>query len=476
MADTYWGRYKTINVAIGVATVGHIILIMSAIPPVIRNPNGAIAAFIIGLVLFGIGVGFFKCNISPLIAEQYESEHPRPTIETRANGERVILDPVMTIQRIYMRYYLMINVGALIGQISMVYAEKYVGFWLSFFLPTIMFLCCPIVMIICRNRYVRRPPAGSVLSKSFHLWGFAMKGKWSINPATTIRHLVNPQTWEDAKPSKVENKPSWMTFDDAWVDEVFRGLKACSVFVWFPIYWLAYSQMTNNLVSQAATMKLNGIPNDVVNNLDPFALIIFIPLLDKFGYPFLASLGFKFTPIKRITAGFFCGTLSMICAAVIQLYIYRTSPCGYGASTCKQEPPLSVWVQTPAYLLIAFSEIFASITGLEYAFTKAPKNMRSLVTGVFLFTNAFASAIAQAFVGLSADPLLVWLYTSVAIISGIGGIGFWLNFKGLDHQEDALNALPESTYRGQELSVEDEEAVKREQETQEKIRKAQGLN
>ena len=58
---------------------------------------------------------------------------------------------------------------------------------------------------------------------------------------------------------------------------------------------------------------------------------------------------------------------------------------------------LSVWIQTGSYVLIAFSEILASITGLEYAFTKAPKNMRSLVMAVFLFTTAISSAIGEAF-------------------------------------------------------------------------------
>jgi hypothetical protein len=29
-----------------------------------------------------------------------------------------------------------------------------------------------------------------------------------------------------------------MTFDDKWVEEVRRGFKACSVFVWFPLYCL----------------------------------------------------------------------------------------------------------------------------------------------------------------------------------------------------------------------------------------------
>lgn len=33
-------------------------------------------------------------------------------------------------------------------------------------------------------------------------------------------------------------------------------------------------QMTTNLVSQAATMELNGVPNDVIHNLNPFTLIM----------------------------------------------------------------------------------------------------------------------------------------------------------------------------------------------------------
>jgi POT family proton-dependent oligopeptide transporter len=54
----------------------------------------------------------------------------------------------------------------------------------------------------------------------------------------TFRQLTADDFWENAKPSKQvgEAKPAWMTFDDNWVDEVKRGLKACTVFCWYPIY------------------------------------------------------------------------------------------------------------------------------------------------------------------------------------------------------------------------------------------------
>ena len=241
--------------------------------------------------------------------------------------------------------------------------------------------------------------------------------------------------------------------------------------------WLAYGQMTNNLVNQAATLQTGGVPNDVINNLNPITLIICIPIFDKVIYPAIAKTGFRFTPIKKIFMGFVMGTLSMITAALIQHFIYQQSPCGYNASDvsgCVRElgpPPISVWVQTPAYVIIAFSEIFASITALEYAFTKAPKNLRSAVTGCFLFANAFSSALGQAFVGLATDPLLVWLYTTVACIMAVGGIGFWFTFRKLDKMEDQLNALPESTYRGRGNSVRavENEEMRQEQDKQERV-------
>ena len=51
-----------------------------------------------------------------------------------------------------------------------------------------------------------------------------------------------------------------------------------------------------------------------------------------------------------------------------------------------------------SYILVAFSEILVATTILEYAFTKAPKNMRSLVMSALLSTGGIAAAMGEAFV------------------------------------------------------------------------------
>ena len=454
IADTYLGRYKTIMYSIAIAVVGHVLLTVSAAPSVLeRGGSAGIAIFVIAIFVMGIGTGGFKSNISPLIAEQYRE---RMHVKVLKSGERVIVDPVATISRMYMYFYLMINVGALIGQIGMVYAEKYVGFWLAYALPTFLFLLCPLVMYVARNKYVCAKPTGSIIPTFFSALGLAMKGRWSLNPVTTARRMKAADFWESAKPSYFKSRglpvPKKVIWDDQWIDELRRGVKACYVFLYYPLYWLTYNQIIGNLTSQAATMTLNGLPNDILQNLDPFALIIFIPVFDFVIYPGMAKLGYPISPIKRIYWGFFLGTGAMIWACVLQHYIYMTSNCGNMASnsfldaaeTIPCVSPINVWVQTGSYVLIAFSEIMASITGLEYAFTKAPKNMRSIVMSLFLFQSAISVAIGEAFVSISADPLLVWNYGVMAVLSFIGGCLCYISFRKLDRDEMRLNYLPEA--------------------------------
>ncbi|KAF9872543.1 hypothetical protein CkaCkLH20_10040 [Colletotrichum karsti] len=438
LADAKFGRYKVIHIAIVVSTVAHIILTIAAAPAVLEKGKVAFAPFFLGLFTLCTGTGLFKANISPMLAEQNQDTHMR-VVEQK--GERVIVDPAVTNTRIFLWFYFAINVGATSGQISMVFVEKYHSFWLAFLLPTILFLICPVVLWSNYKRYHLTPPTGSVLEKFLKMFNFARKRSGGI---TKIQ-------FDHAKPSNVPvaERPGWLTYDDAWVDECRRGLRACKVFLFLPVFFLAYNQMTNNLTSQAGSMVLNGAPNDVIQNLNPLSIIIMIPILDKFVYPGFRRMGFNFTPIKRMTTGFFFAAASMIAAAVMQHYIYQMSPCGKYATICEEGPAdINVWAQCLPYIFIGLAEIFTNVTSYEYAFSKAPENMKSLVMSVNLAMSAISAAIGQAWTPLSEDPLLVWNYASVAIIAFVGGVAFYFCFKHLDAEEDQLNSLKKTKFVG----------------------------
>jgi proton-dependent oligopeptide transporter, POT family len=99
IADTYFGRFKTIQWAVLIAVIGHSILVASAAPSVLDNPKGSLGAFMVGIIIMGIGTGGFKPNISPLIAEQLPNRGL--LVRTTKKGERVLVDPTVTYQRVY---------------------------------------------------------------------------------------------------------------------------------------------------------------------------------------------------------------------------------------------------------------------------------------------------------------------------------------------------------------------------------------
>lgn len=74
-------------------------MVISSVPGVIETES-AIGVFIVSLIVTGLGTGLFKSNISPLVAEQYRRSEL--SVVTTKTGERVIVDPSLTISRIYM--------------------------------------------------------------------------------------------------------------------------------------------------------------------------------------------------------------------------------------------------------------------------------------------------------------------------------------------------------------------------------------
>ncbi|GAA97220.1 uncharacterized protein L969DRAFT_91932 [Mixia osmundae IAM 14324] len=442
IADTKWGRYKTICVFSAIYFVGLVIITATAVPSAIRH-SSALAGWIVGMVLMSCGSGGIKSNVAPLVADQITT--PPMRIKTLKTGERVIVDRDATIARVYAVFYASINIGGLLS-LATAEMERYVGFVWAYLVPTLVFLAVPVVLFLGRNKYRVVAPEGSVLLDAFNVIRYSLRSFWTapLSYYRSIRRKEDP--YAVCRPSYYEKqgqeKPSWLKWDDVFVSEVQRTVTATNVLWFFPIYWLCYGTLLGPLISQGNEMQLGGTPATLLPNIDSIALIVFIPIVDIFLYPFLRRRQMMPGPIARITLGFFLGSASMICASVTQYYIYKRSPCGTDISdTAGCYAPINVWQQSLTYTLIALSEIFASITGLEFCYQRAPLRMKSLVQAFFLLMTAFGNALAAALSPVTGDPYFTWLYGGTAIAAFITGVIFYVLFRHLDVNDAETNAI-----------------------------------
>ena len=126
------------------------------------------------------GTGGIKSNVSPLIAEQYTGT--KQSIRILESGERVIIDPTITIERIYSFFYVCINVGSLSSALTTV-LESRVGFWLAYLVPVCIFGTGFTVLVSERKSYIDRPPHGSVVLHAFRILWIGLRSGFKLDAA-----------------------------------------------------------------------------------------------------------------------------------------------------------------------------------------------------------------------------------------------------------------------------------------------------
>ncbi|KAF7298451.1 PTR2-domain-containing protein [Mycena kentingensis (nom. inval.)] len=441
MADTKWGRYKTICIGAAIGAIAHIVMVISAIPSII-SAGHAIAPFIISILLLALGTGYIKSCIAPIIADQ--SVVKVQSVRTLSSGEKVIVDPGATIQSMLMVYYWAVNVGAFFS-LATSYAEKRVGFWLAYLLPGIVYILMPIVLVIVAPKLVRLPPQGSVVVDAFKVF------RTISSRAGFVGMLKGGENWEVAKPTNIaaagglqKKSEGWVTWDDDFVDELKRTLVACKLFLFLPLFSLADDGLGTIQNSQGASLTTNGAPNDLLGNFNPLTIIVATPILNFIVYPWLRKMGINFSPIRRIVAGFMVATLAMVVGALIQWRVYETSPCGYYATECTigtGVSPITIWVQIPLYALPAIAEILVNVTSYEIAYTRAPQRMKGVIFAIVLFMSAISAAITLAISPSFTDPNLIWPFVGLAAGCTLCAIVIFIFFHDMDDKDAALLAV-----------------------------------
>ncbi|KAG6008771.1 hypothetical protein E4U21_003969 [Claviceps maximensis] len=406
-ADRSLGRYKVLCITFACYLAGAVLLVASSLS---SSPHQVAPLFIVSLVLISVGMSGVNGLMAAFVSDQLP-EKDVPVIETRPDGETVVLDHALTLESIYNMYYWSINVGGLAG-LATTELELHVGFWAAFLLPTCALSFSVAILYLGRSRFTVVAAESTALPDAARVMWLAVGQGFSL---------------DKAKASHQEKKHGRrVPWTDDFVEQVRKALSACRImYAAWPVLWICRGQVSNNLVSQAAQMQNSGVPNDILYNTNPIVIIILIPVLDRVLFPWLRRRGFALTAMTRLVCGFLLEASAMAMAAVVQHLIYRSGPCYEYPLTCSASKDgtipnsVSIFLQIPIFALEACSETLSSPAGYELAFTMAPTSMKSVLQALFSATGAVGSSLSIALSPLYRDPYMVWVYGALATAMGI---------------------------------------------------------
>lgn len=423
LADSSWGKFKTIMLGVYVGIIGHILFVIAAIPGVIKGGKLALIPLVLGLLSTSFCSGCIKPNLMPLMYDQVPFKHN--LLKRLPSGEIVYVDVDQSLESLSMFFYWSINIGAFLS-IGTSYAARRIGFWLAFLAPAIIYALVVIAMLSIKRYLHIEEVYGSLLGKLLRV---IRTCAFNGNP---IKRLRNGTFWSYAYPENLlagqeidecsTEKPVWNGRKIDWTAQEVKEFKStltqCIMFAFWVPFLLNDSGLGSTLNAQAGAMVLNGVPNDLFNNFNQITIVVAIPLIQYVLYPFLKKHDWMIRPVHKIFIGFMLGCFSTMVAAILQHKIYQTSPCGNYASTCDKVSTVTAWYEVIVYALAALGECFCMPTGYEISYTRAPYNAKGLVMSLFLFNSAISAAINEAVSGALNDPNLVWTFAGLCIGSG----------------------------------------------------------
>jgi POT family proton-dependent oligopeptide transporter len=249
------------------------LLIIPALPAIIQKPEAALGIFIISLLILAGAAGFIKPCLGPMLCDQ--SPISRPTLKVLKSGEKVIMEPTLTIQRYLLIFYWCINMGSFFA-LTTTYSARLVGFWLAFLIPGIIYMLMPIVLVGANKKLYKAPPQGSVVLEVGKVFGRLLR-----DGGIKRMWKGGEDFWMRAKPSYIAEHTEGaldtdrVTWDDKFVDEIRETLAACSTFVLIPIFAMGNGGIGASANNMSGAMTLNGVPNDLIDKVSLF-LIAFV--------------------------------------------------------------------------------------------------------------------------------------------------------------------------------------------------------
>ncbi|HEX5790932.1 MAG TPA: POT family MFS transporter [Luteolibacter sp.] len=160
-------------------------------------------------------------------------------------------------------------------------------------------------------------------------------------------------------------------------------LKLLPLYLFVAIFWALFDQTSTRFVFQAQDMDrrflgIEWLPSQL-QSLNSIFVLLLIPLFAYFIYP-LVDRVWKLTPLRKIGIGLVVMAASFALVSIVQVWID-----GGGR-------PNIIW-QIVVIALLTAAEVMVSIVALEFAYTQAPKAMKSVMMCYYLGSVALGNLL-----------------------------------------------------------------------------------
>jgi len=366
VADAFLGKYLTILLLSLVYCLGHLCLALMDMPqPLLAatlEPRGWLLA---GLALIAIGAGGIKPCVSAHVGDQF------------GKSNRHLLE------RVFGWFYFAINFGSFFSTLLTPWLLEHHGPGWAFGVPGILMAIATFVFWLGRNRFVHVQPRGA----AYFAETFGPQGLAAIAKLVPLYLLV-------------------------------------------AVFWSLYDQTGSAWVQQAERMdrRILGVDwlESQIQAINPLLVLGFIPLFSLVLYPVIGRI-VLLTPLRKILVGFVLTILAFAISATAQGLIdaeaARLTADGLGPESARW--PSVSW-QLLAYVVITAAEILVSITCLEFSYTQAPPQMKSLVMSLYLLSvslgNLFTAAVNWFTKDASGESILAgasyyWFFTGCMAVA-----------------------------------------------------------
>jgi proton-dependent oligopeptide transporter, POT family len=365
LADRFLGKYRTILYISLLYCAGHACLAIFS-----DQPTG----FYAGLILIALGSGGIKPCVSALVGDQFTAENKH------------------LINKVFAIFYWSINLGSFFASLLIPKTLRLFGPSVAFGIPGVLMAIATIVFWLGRNYYVKVPPTGKDPHSLFAVIRSALRNRGQGGPILDRARSEHPE-------EAVEG-----------VKAVFRVL---SIFAFIPFFWMLFDQKASTWVVQARSMNLRlgswTFEPAQMQLVNPALVMLLIPFTAGLVYPFFKRLGWELTPLRRMPIGIALGATSFVIAGLLNV------PVAAGVK-------ISVVWQVLPYVVLTIGEILVSVTGLEFAYTQAPRTMKSVIQSFWNLTTAAANlavALASALAFFQGTALFFY-YAAFAYLAAAG--------------------------------------------------------